>query len=612
MIVPPKFDDFATESLFLRDFRLAGLRSTSYACCVAIAGYFLIGIAEAAFNGWSTVAVFRRLVLILLLGFIVCMISVRPKILLQSFSAGFGSFVLLTYVSSVSATHLFRDDDPTFAVSPTALIGLWIIYGFVRLPIHVAMFIGLVGGLAALFGSRLTNMSDPAVRTIIYLLIGNALGVTSARSIEMRERQLFLQRRGLEEAQSELGRRSYVAEQASAEKTRLIAAVGHDLRQPMMAARLHLSVLIRRLRAGDADGVQRQADRVQESVKLLGETLEHLLLASRYEAGTEPISIRTTSLSRVLNRVRDLCEPQPPEGVPELIVRLPQRETNVTTDEQILLRALVNLVSNALKFPRRDPAVRSRVVVRATTTGGTCRVAVMDNGIGIADSDIASVWEPFFQVGNRERNREAGLGLGLYLVKQSLMKLPGHRISLTSCYGRGTCFLISLPGAGTSDEAEVSTTLASAAHCQNGSDEEGLRGMYVLIVEDDFEARDALQTQLAEWNVFYSSASNIEEALREHSSSDRRVDAILADFRLPGSRDGIVSIKHARSILAYSPYAILMSAEVGPNISLGPFPENVAFLQKPFDPHLLYELLFAALTSALDEERELPPTGPTT
>jgi signal transduction histidine kinase/CheY-like chemotaxis protein len=585
---PGRFADNLTETSFLNEFRTAGLSSTLYACCVAIVGYVLIGVVEIAFDGWSAAGALRRLLLVVLLSLIVILIALRPGGLLRRYSAVFGTLVGVAYVCSVSVTHFFRDDDPTAVVNPTALIGLWMIYGFVRLPLQVAISIGVIGGCFALFGSRVTNMADPAVRTAVYLLLGNALGITLSRSIELRERQLFLQKESLEKAQLELRRRSQTAEEGSAEKTRLVAAVGHDLRQPMMAARLHLSVLMQRVLAGDADGAKHQAARVEQSVQLLGDTLEHLLLASRYDAGTEPINIQAVPLVEILRTLLHLCEPQATEQRVSLIIRMPRSGVQVMTDERILLRALVNLVTNAVKFAKPSLSeAPSRVVVRTAHVGARCKISVLDNGIGIATSDLEAIWEPFFQIGNKERNRESGIGLGLFLVRQSLRLLDEHQVSVTSTLGRGTHFRIILPGEYLHDPR----TSSERFHLSEGPAASGLGEMYVLVVEDDHEAREALEAQLDAWGVLYTSGSRVEELLPEVLSLGRHVDAILADFRLPGGTDGVSAISIARAQLGYCPEAVLITAEVDVLELARMLPVNCSLIRKPFEPMLLYRTL---------------------
>jgi signal transduction histidine kinase len=546
----------------------------------------MIGLVDIAFSGWSLAGALRRLVLIFLLLLVIMLIARVPKTLLRHYTLGFGLLVGVVYVCSVTVTHLFRIDEATAVVNPTALLGLWMLYGFVRLPIHVSLAIGVIGGIFALFGSRMTNLPDPAIRTFVYLVIGNALGLTLARSIELRERQLFQQKETLRDAQLELQRRSDIAEQAAASKTRLVAAVGHDLRQPMMAARLHLSVLIQKMNAGDGLGAERQAAHVQQAVQLLNDLLEHLLLAARYDAGTEQINIGPVSLREIFHRVEQLCALEAQEQGVALIMRMPRPKVYVLTDNRICLRALVNLVTNAVKFAKPPHEEHlARVVVRAAVVGSRCKIGVLDNGIGISDHDIDAIWEPFFQVGNEERNRARGVGLGLYLVKQSIRAMEGHRISVKSKVGSGTYFEIEMPF--------VAMALPTPAH--PGSDMAlpvpNLHDMHVVLIEDDQGAREALQAQLESWGVSYFSGSSFEEILPFIMSAEGKIEAILADLRLPGPLDGVATIESIRDRLGYLVDAVVITGEVDQELVLSRLPEKCSLIRKPFDSFDLYRTL---------------------
>ena len=583
--VPPPFSDVRTESLFLNEYRLAGLSSVAYACLFGMATYVAIGAVDIAYGAWSIAATVRRLIAVSLIGFIVVLIFAQPTRVLKAYNVLLGIWSATAIIGLVSVTRLLRTTDATALVYPVSLIALWILYGFVRLPLKIAVFVGIVGSYFSMFGSRLTNMNEPGIRTVIYLVLANALGILLARSIELRERQLFLQRRVAEAAQAELERRTKLAEHASAEKTRLIAAVGHDLRQPMLSAVLHADVLAQRLKAQDLEGVWRQADRVKESVKLLGATLEHLLTAARYDAGTEPVRVEPILLSGVFRRLSELFSaPAMAKGI-ELRIREPQPGLIVRTDEQALMRILMNLLSNAVKFTPCRGLKPAGVVVRAFLSDDTCQIFVADTGSGIAERDFDAIWEPFFQVNNEERNRNKGLGLGLYLVRQSLIRLAGHSIRVRSTQGRGTRFVVSMPGY-LVDEWEPTVGLLSTERFETGrtvQHDAALAGTHVLLVEDDQDAREAIEAQFDEWGVTYSSGISVEHVMNIHANAPRVVDAIVADFRLPGPINGIGSIEALRRHLGYAPRAVLITAEVSRERLIKMMPSFTVFIQKPFD-----------------------------
>lgn len=594
--IPPPFDDPLAEGKFLADYRLAGLQSVVFACSLGIAAYVALGAVETAFVGWNPEATFRRMIAVSLLVFVVVLIVATPSLVLTHYSLLLGSVGAITVIGLISVIHLLRDEDVTVLVNPVSLLALWILYGFVRLPLHVAIFVGLLGSGFSMFGSRLTNMQAAGVKTFIYLLVANAIGILLARSIEIRERKLFLQKLVAESAQIELAHRTSDAESASAEKTRLLAAVAHDLRQPMLSAVLHSEVLRQRLDAGDASAVRRQALRVEESVKVLGATLEHLLIAARYDAGTEPVEIRPVSLVRLFHRLREVFDSEAASKGIEFRIKEPRLDLIVATNEQALFRVLMNLVSNAIKFTTpRDAG--SGVLVKATVRGPVCRIVVADTGVGIGESHLASIWQPFFQVGNEERNRSKGLGLGLYIVQQSLRRLSGHSISVRSSATFGSRFIVEVPrheieahDMSGREEAHVGK---DAGHLHHRP--EALHGRHVLLIEDDREAREAIEAQLHEWGVICSSGVNADEALEKSMrNSLSAVDWIIADFRLPGPRTGVEVIADVRRLLGYVPPAILVSAEVERERLVALLPPSTVYIQKPFEARELMDTLLMA------------------
>src|SRR5690606_29529863 len=155
------------------------------------------------------------------------------------------------------------------------------------------------------------------------------------RSIELRERHLFHQRRQIEEAHAQLELRTEAVEKASAEKTRLMAAVSHDLRQPMLSASIHAEVLVQKLNEGELQAVRRQASHVLGSVRALGDTLERLLMAARYHADTDAVNEYWVFINAVLSRVDDLFRAETEQKGLVLRVRFLKEDIFIKTDEQV-------------------------------------------------------------------------------------------------------------------------------------------------------------------------------------------------------------------------------------------------------------------------------------
>jgi CheY-like chemotaxis protein/anti-sigma regulatory factor (Ser/Thr protein kinase) len=418
--------------------------------------------------------------------------------------------------------------------------------------------------------------------------------------VESRERQLFIQRRSAEIARLDARERQVAAEESAAQKTRLIAAISHDLRQPMAAAVAHLDIARSRLRADDLEGVREPAERAEAALTMLGTTLDHLLTAARYDSGTEALDVRPLELTPLL---RDLYEGYVGEadkrGV-ELRVRLPRLPVVLRTDARSMQRVLSNLVANAVKFTHGDGTRAGRVLIAARMRGARCRIDVFDTGIGIAPEAFEEIWKPYVQLNNVERDRERGLGLGLFLVGRIIEQLPDHTVTMASVPGRGSRFTVTLPAEAVDAYVPMGQAVRDVLPALDFSP---LRGGCVLLIEDDRDARTALSGLMAEWGVLVTAGMSLSEVLEKQADSDRTVDAIVCDYRLAGGANGIAAIADLRRRLGYSPAAVLITGE--PDVEplrarAGP---DTTVLQKPFRSEALMRPLLRAVAATRELER---------
>ncbi len=579
--LPEAFSDASMERQFLNDFRLAGLQAVGTACMVGIAVYIVFGALEIAYGISTLAATIRRVIAISLLAAMALLVLRYPERVLRAYTPLIGTFGCIAIVGMVSVMRLLRDNAAQTLINPVPVLAILVLYGFGRLPIGVAVAVGSIGSVFSMFGSRLTNMHEPAIRTVIYLLVANGLGVLLARSIEFRERHLFLQRRLIEEAHAQLELRAGALEEASAEKTRLMAAVSHDLRQPMLSAAIHAEVLVQKLNERKLQAVRCQASHVLESIRALGGTLEHLLMAARYQADREPVNKSWVSIESVLSRIDDLFRVEAEKKGIELHVRFPKESILVRTDEQVLLRALCNLVANAVKFTEPRAGRRMGIVVGCFHDEKHCVIRVVDTGKGIEAEFLEKVWEPFFRVNAVEEGRHGGDGLGLYLVKQSLLTLEGHSIKLRSRVNHGTTFSLSIADVRCdSQPVQTERILGSAS---TGSLARGLRDACVVLIEDDFQVRSAIETQFEAWGIVYVSGERISCILADEVLSQRQIHAIVADFHLQSEENGIDAIGQIREVIGYCAPAVLITAEIEAENLAHLLPSRTTLLSKPFD-----------------------------
>ena len=479
--------------------------------------------------------------------------------------------------------------------SPAIMFGLFLHYAFLRLPLKVSATIGWSVSAAAVFWAPAVTGGSEMLRNAVYLSFANVFGMVISRLGENRERELFYRRREAESARVMAREQQAAAEEANAQKTRLIAAVSHDLRQPMTAAISYLEVARARLRASDAHDALEPAEKAQAAVSMLGTTLDHLLTAARYDSGTEALNIELVELGPLLRGIHDAYIDEAETRGVRLRVRLPRERMLLTTDLHSLHRVIGNLVSNAIKFTDARDTGRGGVLIAARMHRGRCRIHVIDTGIGIDEAQLQEVWKPYVQLNNTERDRERGLGLGLYLVQRIVQQLPGHSVSVRSRPGHGSRFTLTM-AASMFDRSAVRRPATRSETAP--LDLTPLRGAYVLVLEDDRDTRLSIVALLRQWDVLPTACSTVAEMLSIAAESDRLVDAIVCDYRLAGGENGIDAIARLRDRLGYARHAVLVTGE--PDIAplrarAGP---QTTVLHKPFTPESFATPLLRAVHAA--------------
>ncbi|MGE5518128.1 MAG: GAF domain-containing sensor histidine kinase [Bacteroidota bacterium] len=223
---------------------------------------------------------------------------------------------------------------------------------------------------------------------------------------------------------------------AAATKSRLLTAVGHDLRQPLQSLALFASVL----ETEATSQVARQAAaQLNASVDRMANLLGSILALADLDSGEIVTQCRPVTVDALLAPLEaEMAAEAEAKGV--RLVRL-RCSASVRTDAGLMSAILRNLVSNAIRYTERG-----KVLVGARRRGDHVLLVVGDTGIGIEPAQQAAIFEEFYQVGNSNRDFTAGTGVGLAMVRR-LVDILGHRIHLRSVVGRGSLFTVVLPSA---------------------------------------------------------------------------------------------------------------------------------------------------------------------
>ena len=388
-------------------------------------------------------------------------------------------------------------------------------------------------------------------------------------------------------ATAELREKKEEAEIATLAKTRFLSAASHDLRQPthalgMFVARLaHLTQPPQvALGPGQAE-ISHLVVNLDAAVRAMQDLLDGLLDMSRLDAGAVPVNVRAMSVDALFDALRDsLGAVAQGKG---LRLRVRPSPLWVLSDPVLLQRILLNLLGNALRYTQTGTVL---LTCRPSGAGERVRIEVWDSGIGMAPEHQQAVFREFYQVGNTERDRAKGLGLGLNIVQRTA-RLLGHPLTLRSAAGRGTRFSLELPLA-LAEPASAAVPVADAVAALTGFD-----GLRVLVVEDDAMVSQSLADLLQAWGCEVRVAAGRQEALAclALHGGDFFPDVIVSDYRLREGEDGIEVIAALRHASMHKVAACLMSGDTDEGLMALARETELTLLHKPVRPAKLRSLM---------------------
>ncbi|MCG5077709.1 hybrid sensor histidine kinase/response regulator [Paraburkholderia tagetis] len=373
------------------------------------------------------------------------------------------------------------------------------------------------------------------------------------------------------------------AEQASRAKSRFLAAAAHDLRQPMHALNLFLAAADEALNARDVEASGRLIGEARKASGLTARLFNAVLDLSKLESGHVKPNYTSVDLSRVTEETIEQLAPfAASRGVALRYAKTQQKPAWVRTDADWIPRVLSNLVSNGIKYSDPSKAGRSAVIVSLVRMPNYVRIDVIDNGIGIAPEHWDTIFQPFVQIGNPERDREKGLGLGLSIVNAVVSLLEGHRLELKSIEGRGSRFSVRLPAADPFALQDAAILPDDAASLPSAS---SLRGLYVLLVEDDSLVRASMEALLARWGVLFDSVRSVVELDELLRAIERVPDLVMSDYRLPEMSTAHDVVRLLGEYFSRPVPCLVVTGEAGVGTQ-GVLPERCV-LSKPLAPDLL-------------------------
>jgi signal transduction histidine kinase len=586
--IPKPFADPALEAQFLEEHsqRFCAFRRASALLALVLWTSFLTWDLTVARQSKILSVVFTDLLVLRMLGIVLlCCVGVlvlRPSFRLHVMSArviftGIYGLIFLMLVMIVVTPAPFNYSQHF----PGLYLALFFQFSFFYLKSRYALTVAILTLGGVVFIQAAFNVLLPADfgAGMFYLvnmaIVGHGVCVHAERVSRERyaaERELASVNSELSDANVELARKNdelevsrkdqevktnallalkeqqmLAAETASRDKSNFLAAATHDLRQPMHALNLFLQAASEAIRRGEFREAGRLIDECGRSSVILARLLNAVLDLSRLESGRVVPRYHVFDLRLIIEEAAAQLRPFAQSRGVDLRLRLPRESlVCVRSDAHWLGRAVANLISNAIKYAKTTDDATPTVIVGVIRSPTRARVDVVDNGIGISAAHWESIFQPFFQVGNPEQDRDKGLGLGLSIVNAVISMLDEHRIELKSAEGLGSRFSLEMPLCGASPEKP-----APRVPAKGDADEiRHLDGLYVLLVEDDGLVRASTEALLSQWGVLYDSAATFEEYEEILESLERFPDLVITDYRL---RD----FKTAREV------AMLCTAKLG-------------------------------------------------
>jgi signal transduction histidine kinase/CheY-like chemotaxis protein len=334
------------------------------------------------------------------------------------------------------------------------------------------------------------------------------------------------------------------AEAANRGKDEFLATVSHELRTPLNAILGWTHIL--RSEGSYTEKTAHGLEVIDRNGKALAQIVDDILEVSRIITGNLHLNRSTVSLNHVIELALESVQNSADRKQVSLTASIDSPVGFVSGDPRRLHQVALNLLSNAIKFTPPGGSIHTTL----ERVNNSARVSVSDTGEGISSDFLPYIFDRFRQADSASTRKYGGLGLGLSIVNH-IVKMHGGKVYAESeGEGKGATFTVDLPLVdGKQHPAEIVTRPRPSDLFTTPDAEPDLTGFWVVIIDDEEDARDMLKVVLQQWGARVTALATVAEVIDALAGEPggRVPDVLIADIAMP-EEDGFDLIRKVRKL----------------------------------------------------------------